>query len=348
MYSISATGKILEASDKLFLGIGSRQVIVPNDRKDLYLAILKETATRRGVRVWEQSFNETPELKAAFEDLLRSGVISDADTPDFNVQDVTYKTKLYIESLPLDSKKVEEAAQSTTVLILGCGGIGNQVAYSLASSPVNSIVLVDGDIVEESNLNRQFLFSRKDLGFSKASVLKERLNELRPELNITCISEYVSRESIEQILEQIPGSAVAIISADSQGILESICPSLMKAGVPFLNVGYLNDISIIGPFWTSKNDACPFCGNQLGIETGGAAEDSFSAFFDAYEAPSCMVNNSFAGAMAVSDLFNFWSGDLDRVISLNKRIGLVNPTFNRVEISLNRDPTCAVCGFLER
>lgn len=347
MYSISATGKIFEASDKIFLGIGSRQVIVLNDRKDLYLAILKEMAERRGVRVPEPSFSKIPELKGAFEDLLRSGVISDVDTTNFNSQDVTYKTKLYIESLPLDSKRVEETAQSTTVLILGCGGIGNQVAYSLASSPVSNIVLVDGDIVEESNLNRQFLFSRKDLGFSKASVLKERLNELRPELNITCISEYVSRESIEQILEQIGGSAVAIISADSRGILKSICPSLMKAGVPFLNVGYLNDISIIGPFWTSKNDACPFCGNRLGIEAG-TAHDSLSAFFDAYEAPSCMVNNSFAGAMAVSDLFNFWSGNLNRVVSLNKRIGLVNPTFNRVEISLNRDPMCAVCGFLER
>ena len=69
-------------------------------------------------------------------------------------------------------------------MIAGVGGLGNFVAAELALAGVGEIVLVDPDVVEIHNLNRQFLFTEKDVGKSKAEVAAERLSEMNPEVRI--------------------------------------------------------------------------------------------------------------------------------------------------------------------
>ncbi len=58
------------------------------------------------------------------------------------------------------------------VMLLGCGGIGNYISYGLADAGVGHLILVDGDIIEESNLNRQCMFTSSDVGDRKVHVLK--------------------------------------------------------------------------------------------------------------------------------------------------------------------------------
>lgn len=57
--------------------------------------------------------------------------------------------------------------QKARVLVLGCGGIGSLAAVNLAAAYVSEIRIVDPDIIEESNLNRQFFWRRSDIGLKK-------------------------------------------------------------------------------------------------------------------------------------------------------------------------------------
>lgn len=89
---------------------------------------------------------------------------------------------------------------SSKVLILGCGGIGTHMAWHMTALGVSKLTLVDFDTVEESNLNRQLLFDRSDIGKIKVDVLKEKLSAINPDMQI---DTYCKRISSQKELEEI-------------------------------------------------------------------------------------------------------------------------------------------------
>ena len=81
----------------------------------------------------------------------------------------------------------QEKLQKAKVLIIGAGGLGCPVLQYLAAAGVGKIGVVDFDVVEESNLQRQILFTHLSLGRNKAIVAKEKATELNPHI---CIEAY--------------------------------------------------------------------------------------------------------------------------------------------------------------
>ncbi|MHA2271852.1 MAG: ThiF family adenylyltransferase [Candidatus Hodarchaeales archaeon] len=79
----------------------------------------------------------------------------------------------------------------STCLIAGVGGIGCEVAKNLALLGIGELILVDNDIVEYSNLNRQFLFTDKDVGKSKAEIAATVLQKLNPDVTITYLQDKI-------------------------------------------------------------------------------------------------------------------------------------------------------------
>lgn len=87
------------------------------------------------------------------------------------------------------------------VLILGCGGIGSHVAWNMAALGIGHVFLVDSDVVEESNLNRQLLYDMDDIGKSKEGVLGSKLKKMNPATKFYPIHQRVdSRETLEALL----------------------------------------------------------------------------------------------------------------------------------------------------
>jgi molybdopterin/thiamine biosynthesis adenylyltransferase/rhodanese-related sulfurtransferase len=86
------------------------------------------------------------------------------------------------------------------VLMIGAGGLGSPAALYLAAAGVGTIGIVDGDIVDESNLQRQVIHSTADLGKLKAESAKETIQGLNPDVNVITYEERVSSENIERIL----------------------------------------------------------------------------------------------------------------------------------------------------
>ena len=78
----------------------------------------------------------------------------------------------------------QERLKGSKVLIAGVGGLGNFVATELVLAGIGKITLVDPDVVEIHNLNRQFLFTEEDVGKPKAEIAAERLSRMNPEIKI--------------------------------------------------------------------------------------------------------------------------------------------------------------------
>ncbi len=71
-----------------------------------------------------------------------------------------------------------------SAVIIGCGGLGTNIAVHLAGAGIGRLLLVDFDNVEERNLNRQFFYTKDDTGKEKAGVLAKRLSAYAPETEI--------------------------------------------------------------------------------------------------------------------------------------------------------------------
>lgn len=82
----------------------------------------------------------------------------------------------------------QELVSGASVLIAGVGALGCEVAKNLALSGVGRMVLVDRDVVELSNLNRQMLFDESDIGMRKAEVAAEKLRAMNPHIKIEAYS----------------------------------------------------------------------------------------------------------------------------------------------------------------
>jgi len=112
-------------------------------------------------------------------------------------------------------KKYEKLNQSL-VCIIGVGGVGGNILQILASSGIQKFILIDYDVVEYSNLNRQFMYTINDVGRKKVEVCKEKLLALNP--IIDCKIYDIKIESQEVLLDLLNENSeidVIVSGADS-------------------------------------------------------------------------------------------------------------------------------------
>ena len=74
--------------------------------------------------------------------------------------------------------------EAKVILVVGVGGVGGTALEALARSGFRKFILIDSDVVDSSNLNRQILFTLKDVGKEKVVVAKERLLSINPEFDV--------------------------------------------------------------------------------------------------------------------------------------------------------------------
>ena len=94
--------------------------------------------------------------------------------------------------LPQVGREGQKKIQNSKVLIVGVGGLGCPVALELVAAGVGTIGLVDFDVVEESNLQRQILYTEQDVGKPKVEAAARHLRERNSQCKIYCINDKIS------------------------------------------------------------------------------------------------------------------------------------------------------------
>ena len=85
--------------------------------------------------------------------------------------------------------------------VIGLGGVGGAVTEALARCGIGSLLLMDCDAFDETNLNRQILATRKEIGRRKTEVAEERVRSINPDCEITAVDRRLDAESV-QILDE--------------------------------------------------------------------------------------------------------------------------------------------------
>lgn len=118
------------------------------------------------------------------------------------------------------------------VLVVGLGGVGSYAAEFIARSGVGKMTIIDGDVVDPTNRNRQLPALATNHGVSKALIMEERLKAINPELNLTVIREFINPE---MVLQQLSVRPDYIIDA-----IDSITPK-----VTFIRLAYEQGMKIV-------------------------------------------------------------------------------------------------------
>lgn len=90
---------------------------------------------------------------------------------------------------------------SSHVLICGLGGVGSYAAEFIARAGVGKMTIMDGDVFDETNINRQLTALQSTVGVSKADVLAIRIKDINPNIQLTVLNEFMLPERIPEILE---------------------------------------------------------------------------------------------------------------------------------------------------
>ena len=107
----------------------------------------------------------------------------------------------YSRQIPVLGTSGQLSLASKTVAIVGLGGLGSFIALELAGAGVGRLILIDGERVELSNLNRQILYGEQDLGLPKPVLAARRVKEFNRLVDVSYHDEFISEDNVSRLLD---------------------------------------------------------------------------------------------------------------------------------------------------
>lgn len=119
------------------------------------------------------------------------------------------------------------------VLVLGCGGVGGYVCEALARSNIGTLILVDYDNVDESNINRQIIALESTIGRLKVDVLEERIKDINPDCKVIKISEFIDSNNLSNLFQE--NVDYFIDACDTVSTKKCVILECLKRDIPFIS-----------------------------------------------------------------------------------------------------------------
>ena len=207
------------------------------------------------------------ELFGALETLIELGVVEEGGESAGGALTPTeldrYDRQLayFGELLPYgeSSAACQERLKHARVVVLGLGGLGSWAVWSLACAGVGTIVGVDGDDVERSNLNRQILYADADVGRPKAACARHAIERFNPDVELVPVARRLASE--DAVAEVVAGADFVVEAADWPVHLIGrwVNRACVASRVPHASASQFPPFVRIGPTVVPGRTACLEC-----------------------------------------------------------------------------------------
>ena len=230
----------------------------------------------------------------------------------------------YKRQMLLFGDEGQERLKNAHIFIAGAGGLGSPVSIYLAVAGVGTITIVDKDIIEQTNLNRQILHYDRDIGRRKTDSAEEKLRAINPDITIHAIETTIDESNASQIIGDADGIVDAMDNYPTRYLLNDIA---LKKNIPLFHgaiSGFHGQVTTIIPGKT----ACLRC-----IVPSAPPKEVF---------PVVGATPGVIGTMQVNEVLKYILG---RGTLLTNRLLLWDGlSLKTEEISLERNPACKSCG----
>ena len=158
--------------------------------------------------------------------------------------------------LPQIDIEGQEKLLASRVLIIGMGGLGSPIAMYLATAGIGHLVLVDDDVVELSNLQRQIAHGTEDIGTSKVTSAKQTIQNLNPEITVTC---YEKRLDGKALAAEVLAANVVIDGTDNFTSRFTLNEHCVKNSTPLISGAAIRMEGQVSVFNKTPTSPCYRC-----------------------------------------------------------------------------------------
>jgi molybdopterin/thiamine biosynthesis adenylyltransferase len=226
------------------------------------------------------------------------------------------KQERYDRNFNTLSQKEQDILACSHVAVMGLGGLGGGVCEMLARTGVGTLTLVDGDVFDITNLNRQLL-SREDLvGTSKAEAARERIHGINSEVRVISKAVYGDESNIHGLIDRADLVVDCLDTIDARFLLQK---AAQKVSIPLVSgaiAGVTGQVTVIYPedkgyelIYGKKNQDKKNTHPSKGIETQTGNISYCALFIASLEASECIKvllnrGNILRNKLLIADLLN--------------------------------------------
>lgn len=238
-----------------------------------------------------------------------------------------YQRQIMLPELDYDGQKRLVDAK---VLILGIGGLGSPASMYLAAAGIGRLVLVDGDVVELSNLQRQIVHRESTLGMKKVQSAKDTLSEVNPHCHVECVDRQLDEAELKPLIEAADVVLDCTDNFSSRYLTNRLCVATKTPLVTAAAIRWEGQLMVVDP--RQVNGPCYQC------------------LYDASQEPN--LNCSETGVMSpVVGMMGTWQAlEAIKVLSgagqalIGKLSVFDGLTGQWRQLNLSKNPQCACCS----
>ena len=237
-----------------------------------------------------------------------------------------YSRQIVLREFGLEGQRKLKKAK---VCVVGAGGLGSPVLTQLASMGVGTLRVIDRDVVEASNLQRQHLYGMHQLGQPKVEAAQDRLRQINPFIEVEPIPLSVTYSNAERLIE---GSDIVVDGLDSMAARYAVNRACQRTGKPFIHGAVIMQVGTASTIIPGET-ACLEC---------------FQAGIDDAELPSCAVQGvhpsviSLIASVQVSETIRLLLGEPP--VIANKLLFADLKELSIEKVQLARAENCLVCS----
>lgn len=239
----------------------------------------------------------------------------------------------YSRHILLDEVGIEgqERVLASHALVIGAGGLGSPVALYLGSAGVGRITLVDHDVVDLTNLQRQVAHTTDRVGQSKVESAAQAVRAINPSVEVTCLQQRADTALLD---EWVPQATVVLDCSDNYATRHAVNAACIRHGKPLVAGAVIR-----------------FDGQVMVFDPRDAASPCYACMFTPeaeFEEVQCSTMGVFAplvgviGAMQAAEALKLISGAAPAITG--RLLMLDGRTMEWNTMKVPRDPACVVCG----
>src|ERR1700741_4029688 len=247
-----------------------------------------------------------------------------------------YSRHLIIPDLGLDGQK---RLKNAKVLVIGAGGLGSPALLYLAAAGVGTIGIVEFDVVDESNLQRQIIHGQSDIGRSKAQSARDSIREINPLVEVRLHELRLDESNAVNLFKQYD---LILDGTDNFATRYLVNDAAVLAGKPYVWGSIYRFEGQVSLFW---EDAPP---DTDGKERGLNYRDLYPEPPPPGMVPSCAEGGVLGilcasiGSIMVTEAIKLLTGIGEHLVGRLMVYDALEMSYRKIKV--RKDPNCALCG----
>lgn len=240
--------------------------------------------------------------------------------------------------LPEIGEEGQEKLLSAKVLVIGAGGLGSPALLYLAAAGVGNIGVIDDDVVELSNLQRQVIHNQKNLGEKKVLSAKEKILALNEDVNLQIFDTRATSESLREIMPSYDFVLDCTDNFPTRFVLNKICHELCKPLIFAAVKGFLGQVSVFKSWDKTTANPCYACFNP------NVVDESFSLPLSEKGILGSVAGTigALQATTTIREILQIDRGEKGSLVGKILLFDFLKNDFRKV--ALKKNPSCKICS----